>query len=133
MTKSHKASAVAEKPARISICEQAQAAFAQAAILIRDGYSFCTMNPPQTFAHNGYATIDLVLTTGDDAGAAAAAAATLSIALARQKAQEHRVEAEALARTAAHQAREAEKERLAGEVAATRAHLQQLEAAHRTA
>jgi hypothetical protein len=117
------------KPARISICEFAPTAFDQAAILVRNhGYKFCSMNPPMTF-HNGQASINLVLTSGDDdASILAAAAESMAIALGRENAQAQRDEAAELALSHAQQEREAAKVVLALELTAAKALVKRLQA-----
>jgi hypothetical protein len=116
------------KPQRVSICEYSPTAFAQAAILARQGYDFCGVNPPMTFT-NGQASINMVLRIGnDDAGMVAAAAESVAIGLSREMAQAERDEAAALALTEEQQKRDAAKAVLALELAAAKALVQKLSA-----
>lgn len=116
------------KPQRVAICEYSPTAFAQAAILARQGYDFCGINPPMTFT-NGQASINMVLRTGDDdAGIVAAAAESMAIGFSREMAQAERDKAAALALTEDQQKRDTAKAVLALELAAAKALVKKLSA-----
>jgi hypothetical protein len=109
-----------DKPVFVLICERTDLAFAQAAVLIRDGYSFDPANPPHTFSF-GRSSIELVLST-------ASAAAKCALARTLHYAQEDwEWEAKDLAE------RQAVKAALAVEVTEAKASLKRLQAAHRNA
>lgn len=56
------ATSVTIKPARIELCEYAERAFNEAAVFLRDGYSFEPGYPPEVLL-TGIAIIRLVLTS----------------------------------------------------------------------
>jgi hypothetical protein len=94
------------QPDRIEITDMSHLAFPAAAVLLSQGYTFCTVNPPEAYA-TGYANIFLV--RGEHtADAIALAEAAEAIALARQQAAQER-EAVAAARESAEAAERAEK------------------------
>lgn len=121
-----------EQPVIIELCDLTSVAFAKAAALIRQGYVFSKATPPVAFAMTGQSAITLEL--GEpDAEALAGAAAASALTLAQQKAREQREDLAAQKRTREYEERLEKQAQLATEIEAAKAHLKQLEQAHRTA
>jgi hypothetical protein len=129
MIKSNKP--VTEQPDIIEICDLTTTVFAQAAVLIKQGYRFSKTVPPQLFL-SGQAAITLELAE-PEAAAIAGAAVVLAQALSRQKAREQKDELEAQQRTREHEERVAKQAQIAAEIEAAKAHLKSLEQAHLSA
>jgi D-alanyl-D-alanine carboxypeptidase len=94
------------KPYAVTINEHSSTAFAQAAALIRLGYTF-TEAPPTVYETNGQASISLVLGTPDEHAVKAAEATMNTYAQLAEAARQREIEAAAKQMIAAIQRDEA--------------------------
>ncbi|RSZ55591.1 hypothetical protein HF313_08810 [Massilia atriviolacea] len=132
MTKTLKPTPTDEQPSIVELCGLTSVAFAQAEVLIRQGFSFSKACPPQFFPYGGQVALTLVPSLPDDRSVVAAAKLAVMTAMERQKSSEDAAAAQAASSAKEHLEKLAQKAKLAEEVDAARQVLKALEEAQQS-